>query len=75
MLREIRINKGLSLRALSRISGISRTYLIDMEKHPGQVNPTVDMIIHLEKSLNVKPGTIYLYFVYCRENNIDTFIE
>lgn len=74
MLREIRINKGLSLRELAKISGISRTYLLDIERNPGKVNPTIDMIIQLEKSLNVEPGTIYLYFVYCRKNNIATFI-
>jgi transcriptional regulator with XRE-family HTH domain len=63
LLRKIRNDAGISLRKLSKMSGISKTYLIDMEIHPNKCNPTFEMIFNLEQSLKVKPGTVYLYFV------------
>jgi transcriptional regulator with XRE-family HTH domain len=65
-LRKIRKDKGLSLHKLSEISGISKAYLIDMEKHPDKCNPSFNFIFRLEQSLNLEHGEIYSYFVYCR---------
>lgn len=75
LLREIREGIGISIRKLAQISGISKTYLIDIEKHPGKCNPTFDMMFNLEESLNIEPGTVYLYFVHCRKNNINNFLD
>ena len=68
LLRKIRKSKGLSIRKLSKISGISKTYLAKMENHPILSNPTVDKIFKLEESLRVEYGTVYLYLIESRKN-------
>ncbi|NMF04597.1 helix-turn-helix domain-containing protein [Clostridium beijerinckii] len=70
MLRKRRNDIGLSLRKLSKISGISKTYLISMEKYPNRCNPTFEIIFKLEKSLLVEHGTVYLYFADLRKDII-----
>lgn len=73
MLREKRNDMRLSLRKLAKKSGISKTYLIDMERYPSKCNPTFEIMFNLEQSLNIEPGTVYLYFLDSRKNmsNID----
>ena len=68
LLKEIRETKGLSLRRLAKISGISKAYLADMENNPNSCNPSFNFIFKLEQSLNLEHGEIYLYFVHCRIN-------
>jgi transcriptional regulator with XRE-family HTH domain len=71
LLKKLRENKGLSLRKLAKISGVSKTYLADMENNPNICNPSFNFIFKLEKSLDLEPGEIYLYFVYCRKNKVE----
>lgn len=75
LLRVIRLNAGLSLRELSKRSGISKTYLIDMEKYPHKCNPTINKIFILEEALNVEYGTVYLYLIECRKNKPDNALD
>ncbi len=51
-LRKLRFEKGLSLQALSQLSGLSSSYLNEIEK--GKKYPKVDKLILLAKSLKIK---------------------
>lgn len=51
-LRKHRFEKGLSLQALSQLSGLSSSYLNEIEK--GKKYPKVDKLILLAKSLKIK---------------------
>ena len=50
-LRKLRFEKGLSLQALSQLSGLSSSYLNEIEK--GKKYPKVDKLILLAKSLKI----------------------
>lgn len=50
-LKEIRINKGLSIRELSKLSTISRSEISGVEN--GTIMPTIYVICCLAKSLEV----------------------
>ncbi len=51
-LRKLRFEKGLSLQALSQLSGLSSSYLNEIEK--GKKYPKVDKLILLAKSLKIR---------------------
>lgn len=54
---EIRSNKGLSLRQLERMSGISKTTLNDLEDE--KRSPTLDQLEKIAIALNVKISDLY----------------
>lgn len=56
-LAEYRQAKGLSIRKLSKISGVSRTYISDIERDICE-NPSVEIICKLCKVLGVTPNDI-----------------
>ena len=51
-LRKFRFEKGLSLQGLSKLSGLSSSYLNEIEK--GKKYPKVDKLILLAKSLKIR---------------------
>ena len=51
-LKQIRVNKGLTLKQLSLLTGISKTYLNDLE-NLYRINPSKDIVDRLIKVLNV----------------------
>lgn len=55
-LREIRTEKGYSLNKLSRLSGVSRVYISQIES--GRYRPTIQVICKLCKGLNVTPNDL-----------------
>ncbi|MEM9602210.1 MAG: XRE family transcriptional regulator [Pseudomonadota bacterium] len=55
-LKEERASKGLSLDALSKLSGVSRSMLSQIER--GESSPTVASLWQLTKALNVDFGTL-----------------
>ncbi|MDO6353975.1 helix-turn-helix transcriptional regulator [Caloramator sp. CAR-1] len=50
-IKELRLQKGLSQRALASKAGISQSMLSDIEK--GKVNPTVKVLIKISNALGV----------------------
>ena len=55
MLRAERLKKGLSQRKLSRISGVSQSYISKIEDPKFYHSPTLKQIIALSKALNIYP--------------------
>ena len=51
-LKKYRFEKGLSLQALSKVSGLSSSYLNEIEK--GKKYPKVDKLLLLAKGLKIK---------------------
>lgn len=59
---EIRKTKNLSQNKLSKISGVSRTYLIEIEED--KYNITVDILCKLSKALNCTPNDLIPEHLY-----------
>ena len=57
-IREVRENKGMGVRELSRLSGVSIGNLSNIENGVTQ-NPTINTICKLAKALNVHPSELY----------------
>lgn len=57
-IKKIRENKELSIRRLSQLTGISRTYLSDLENNC-DVNPTVSILEKIAKALDVNIKTLF----------------
>ncbi len=58
---QLREKNGLSTRDLSRISGISRSCINEIENNCG--NPTLKTVCKLALALNVMPEDVYEYHV------------
>lgn len=66
-LKELRRQKRWSQSKLGRISGVSRSYISDIEA--GRYKPTADIICKLCKALNCTPNDL---IVCCEEDANDT---
>lgn len=51
-IREVRKNKKISLKMLSKNTGISRAYLYDLENNR-RTNPSIKILLDIAESLNV----------------------
>ena len=58
-LRVLRKQKGLSQEELAFRAGINRNYVGQIERE--EKSPTVDMIEKLAATLDVDPGTLFLF--------------
>lgn len=57
-LREIRQSKKLTIRALSKKSGVSSSYISDLEN--GKNNkPSIDILVKLANALEVSPSELF----------------
>ena len=56
-LQEARVQKGLTLRDLERLSGISRAQLGRIEN--GQSDPTLQTMCRIAKALNMKIEDVF----------------
>lgn len=56
-LKKLRIGKKYSISKLSRLSGVSRAYITQIETRQYH-NPTVEVICKLCKALNVSPNEL-----------------
>lgn len=56
MIKGIREKNGLSQNKLSEESGVSRSYLIEIEE--GKYNITVDILCKIAKALKVTPNDL-----------------
>lgn len=61
-LKELRLNRGLTLKALSEITNISISFLSDVEHN--RSNLSIDNLLIVSNALNINP----FYFIY-DENN------
>ena len=55
-LKQARLARGLSLEAVSRMSGVSRSMLSQIER--GQSSPTVATLLYLAQALQIEPADI-----------------
>lgn len=51
-IKEERTSKGLSLDKLSKLSGVSKTYLAELEKEQ-KANPSAEVLVRIATALNV----------------------
>ncbi len=59
-LKELRISKGYTLKELSRLSGVSTTYLSCIENGI-QTNPSLDIVDKIARGL--KEDVVYIYYI------------
>ena len=57
-IKKIRENKELSIRRLSQLTGISRTYLSDLENNR-RSNPSIQILSDISKALDVNIKTLF----------------
>lgn len=58
LIRNIRLSKHLSVRRLSGLSGVSRTYISEIEN--GRKSPTLETLYKLAKALNVRVKDLFV---------------
>jgi transcriptional regulator with XRE-family HTH domain len=56
--REVRLQKRLSVRDLSKMSGVSAGHISYIEN--GHKMPTIDVLVKIAKALEVRPEELYL---------------
>jgi transcriptional regulator with XRE-family HTH domain len=56
---DIRLQRGLSVRELSKLSGVSKSTINRIENN--ECNPTLYTICKLAAALNIEPHTLYDY--------------
>ena len=61
-IRDMRMQKGLSQHKLAEISGVSRSYLIEIEEN--KYNLSAVVLCKLAKSLEVTPNDLIPSFMY-----------
>ncbi|KAA0548338.1 helix-turn-helix transcriptional regulator [Bacillus sp. BGMRC 2118] len=57
-IQDLRTKKGMTLSELSKVSGVSKSYLSFIERGI-QKNPSIDVIERLASALDVQPHVIY----------------
>lgn len=60
-IKEVRQSRNISVRKLSAMTGISKTYLSDIENN--KKIPTIYIVCSIAVALNVKPEDLYTYEV------------
>lgn len=62
MLKTLRKQKGLTQVQLSKIAGLSQSYISDLEKEYFINSPTIRQVIALSNALDVNKVELFLYF-------------
>lgn len=60
ILKSVRVKKNLTIGELAKISGVSKSYISEVENN--KKIPTIDVICRLAVALEVKPEELYKYF-------------
>lgn len=68
-LKEVREKRGYSKQELEKLSGISRTRIVQIER--GQGTAKIETLVDLAKGLNVKVGDL----IKVKENGFDVTSE
>lgn len=59
-IKQIRQQKGMSLRELSQTSGVALGYLSELENEKNvKKNPTIEIVCKLAKALDCEPQDLY----------------
>lgn len=58
-IRKIRIEKGLTQKQLSELSGVSESYIGDLERN--EKEPTISILCKIARALKVKVEELYKY--------------
>lgn len=58
-IKEIRINRGLTQKELSKLSGISESYIGDLERN--EKEPTISILCRIAKALEVDIKELFTY--------------
>lgn len=58
-IKEVRQSKGISVRELAALTGMSKTYLSDVENN--HKSPTLHTLCHIAAALDVEPEKLYKY--------------
>ncbi|MEW9991790.1 helix-turn-helix domain-containing protein [Clostridium butyricum] len=69
MLKRKRTDLCLTEKKLAEILGINRSYVNKLLNHPERCNPTLNLIIHLAKALDVTPFFVLRFFLNSRKRN------
>lgn len=67
LLREVRIKKNMSTRALAELAGVSRSHIIKIES--GQSMPGIDVLCNLADALDVQIEELYRHKRKSKENS------
>ncbi|MFC4320734.1 helix-turn-helix domain-containing protein [Litchfieldia salsa] len=67
VIREIREDKGISLNKLSRLSGVSKSYISFIERGK-QTNPSISVLERIAEALEIKVDVL---LVHAKEKNKD----
>jgi transcriptional regulator with XRE-family HTH domain len=59
LIREVRLTHNMTLRQLSKLSGVSKSHLDRIET--GESDPTLNTLVKIAKALKVKPSTLIDY--------------
>lgn len=58
IIKEIREKNKISINELSKMAGVSRAYLYDLE-HNRRINPTLDILLKISAALNVNVKDLF----------------
>lgn len=58
-IKEVRQSKGISVRELAAMTGMSKTYISDVENNHS--SPTLQTLCHIAAVLDVEPEKLYNY--------------
>lgn len=58
VIKQIREKNGYSIRTLSKMTGLSRTYINNLENNK-KINPTLDVLIRIAIALNVNVKDLF----------------
>ena len=72
LIKQYRLSKGYSVNKLANLSGVSQSYLRDVEL--GNKNPSVEILSYLCESLGISLADFFN--AYCnQESSMDSLIE
>lgn len=63
MIKNARLSKGLTQSQLSKITGISQSYISKLEKPYFIHSPTITQILSISKALDIDPVKLARYFI------------
>lgn len=69
MIKSARRSKGITQSQLSKLTGISQSYISKLEKPYFLHSPTISQIISISKVLDIDPIELAKYFIIKELNN------
>lgn len=69
MIKSLRRSKGITQSQLSKLTGISQSYISKLEKPYFLHSPTISQIISISEVLDIDPLELAKYFIIKELNN------